>query len=145
MPLSRVGPRGPGLRRGPGSGRGRSPRRRPPAAAAGAEDAYRANNVGVALLEQYRYEEAVASFRKALALAPSLAVVRVNLAIALFNAQRAEEARKEALEAARLLPGLAQTHYMLGLAARSAGATRGGAGGLPPRARRSTPRTWAPA
>ena len=89
----------------------------------GAEDAYRANNVGVALLEQFRYEEAVASFQKALALGPSLAVVRANLAIALFNAQRVEEAKKEAQEAARLLPGLAQTHYTLGLAARSAGAT----------------------
>jgi Flp pilus assembly protein TadD len=88
-----------------------------------AEDAYRANNVGVALLEQFRYEEAVASFQKALALGPSLAVVRANLAIALFNAQRVEEARKEALLAARLLPALAQTHYTLGLAARSAGAT----------------------
>jgi Flp pilus assembly protein TadD len=95
----------------------------PPPAGATAEDAYRANNVGVALLEQFRYEEAVASFQKALALGPSLGIVRANLAIALFNAQRVEEARKEALLAARLQPGLAQAHYTVGLAARSAGAT----------------------
>ena len=93
----------------------------PVPAGASAEDAYRANNVGVALLEQFRYEEAVASFQKALALGPSLGVVRANLAIALFNAQRVEEARKEALEAGRLLPALAQAHYTRGLAARSAG------------------------
>ena len=97
--------------------------RTPAPAGSGAEDAYRANNVGVALLEQFRYEEAVTSFQKALSLGPSLAVIRANLAIALFNAQRVDEAKKEAQEAARLLPGLAQTHYTLGLAARSAGAT----------------------
>jgi Tfp pilus assembly protein PilF len=89
----------------------------------GDESAYRANNVGVALLEQFRYEEAVASFQKALTLQPSLALARVNLAIALFNAQRMDDARREAQEAARLLPGVAQGHYTLGLAARSAGAT----------------------
>jgi Flp pilus assembly protein TadD len=94
-----------------------------PPGAAGAEEAYRANNVGVALLEQFRYEEAAVSFKKALALGPSLAVVHANLAIALFNAQHLDEAKAEAQEAARLMPGLAQAHYTLGLAARSAGAT----------------------
>ena len=34
--------------------------------AAGREDAYRANNLGVAYLEQYNYEQAAASFRRAL-------------------------------------------------------------------------------
>ena len=30
------------------------------------EDAYRANNIGVALLEQFQYDEAASSFRQAL-------------------------------------------------------------------------------
>jgi len=101
---------------------GASPPLEPPPPAAGREAAYRANNVGVALLEQFRYEDAVASFKKAVDLRPSLGMARANLAIALLNAQRLDEARAEALEAARLLPGLAQPHYVLGLAARSAGA-----------------------
>jgi tetratricopeptide (TPR) repeat protein len=49
------------------------------------EDAYRANNIGVALLEQFNYKEAAAQFRQALKLEPSLALARVNLGIALYN------------------------------------------------------------
>ena len=86
-----------------------------------AEAAYRLNNVGVSLLEQFRYEDAVATFRKALALRPTLAIARANLAIALLNAQHLPEARTEALEAARVLPGAAQAPYTLALAARSLG------------------------
>src|ERR1700730_8797357 len=49
------------------------------------EDAYRANNIGVALLEQFNYKEAAAEFRRALKIEPSLALARVNLGIALYN------------------------------------------------------------
>ena len=35
------------------------------------EDAYRANNLGVALLEQFKFEESAAAFREALRLDPS--------------------------------------------------------------------------
>ena len=87
------------------------------------EAAYRANNVGVALLEQFRHDDAVASFRKALALDPALALARANLAIALFNVPKLEEARLEARAAAAALPGVPQPHYVLGLAARGLGAT----------------------
>ena len=69
------------------------------------EAAYRANNVGVALLEQFRHDDAAASFRKALELAPDLALARVNLAIALLNVPKLEEARDAAREAAARLPG----------------------------------------
>jgi lipoprotein NlpI len=50
------------------------------------EDAYRANNIGVALLEQYQYDEAATSFRQALKLEPGLHTAQLNLAIALFYA-----------------------------------------------------------
>jgi Flp pilus assembly protein TadD len=87
------------------------------------EAAYRANNVGVALLEQYRHDDAASSFRKALELAPALALARANLAIALLNEPKLEEARDAAREAAARLPGVPQPQYVLGLAARGLGAT----------------------
>ena len=48
------------------------------------ENAYRANNLGVALLEQFKYQEASAAFRRALGLDTSLAIAHVNLSLALF-------------------------------------------------------------
>ena len=86
------------------------------------EAAYRANNVGVAFLEQYRHDDAAASFRKALELAPDLALARANLAIALLNVPKLEEARDAARDAASRLPGVAQPQYVLGLATRGLGA-----------------------
>ncbi|HSD45930.1 MAG TPA: tetratricopeptide repeat protein, partial [Pyrinomonadaceae bacterium] len=49
------------------------------------EDAYRANNLGVALLEQFKYKEAADAFKRALQLEPNLALARINYGIALFN------------------------------------------------------------
>jgi tetratricopeptide (TPR) repeat protein len=85
------------------------------------EAAWRANNVGVALLERYEHEEAAASFSKALALAPGLGIARANLAIALLNAGKAADAQREATAAAALLPGMAQPPYVIGLSARALG------------------------
>src|SRR6266576_3247812 len=48
------------------------------------EAAYRANNIGVALLEQYKAKEAVDSFTRALEIEPDLLIARLNLAIALY-------------------------------------------------------------
>src|SRR5688572_24273566 len=50
------------------------------------EEAYRANNRGVALLEQFSPPEAVKEFRRALSICPDIVHARVNLSIALFNA-----------------------------------------------------------
>lgn len=82
------------------------------------EDAYRANNIGVALLEQFKYMEAANEFRRALKIEPSLALARVNLGIALYNLPDVDGALREIKTAAGLLPGSPQVDYMLGLIAR---------------------------
>ena len=83
------------------------------------EDAYRANNIGVALLEQFNYKEAAAEFRRALRLEPTLALARVNLGIALYNLPDPDGAIRELKAAAEILPGSPQVHYVLGLIAKS--------------------------
>src|SRR3712207_3605960 len=60
------------------------------------EEAYRANNLGVALLEQFKYREGAEEFRRALKLDPRLAAARINLAVALFNVPELDAALKEA-------------------------------------------------
>jgi Tfp pilus assembly protein PilF len=81
------------------------------------ERAYRVNNRGVALLEQFKYPEAQAAFREALQIDGSMAMARVNLSLALFYARDLQGAAREAAEAARLLPTAAQPPYILGLIA----------------------------
>ena len=83
------------------------------------EAAYRANNVGVARLEQFDYDAAAQSFREALKRHPALAIARLNLAIALFYGGKTAEAATEARAAAERLPDTPQAHYVLGLIARS--------------------------
>ena len=83
------------------------------------EDAFRANNLGVALLEQFNYKEAAAEFRRALKLEPSLGLARVNLGIALYNLPDTDGALRELKAAADVLPASPQVHYVLGLIARS--------------------------
>ena len=85
------------------------------------ERAYRANNLGVALLEQYLYDEAVASFQRALELYPGLHIAQLNAAVALFYAGKPDEALKAARDAAGRLPALPHPHYVIGLAARANG------------------------
>jgi tetratricopeptide (TPR) repeat protein len=88
-------------------------------ALAGREEAYRANNLGVALLEQYKYREGAESFTRALQLDPKLAIARINLSIALFNVPDAGGAQREAEKAAALSPNAPQPHYILGLIAKA--------------------------
>jgi tetratricopeptide (TPR) repeat protein len=85
------------------------------------EDAYRANNIGVALLEQYQYDEAATSFRQALKLEPGLHTAQLNLAIALFYAGQLDEALSAATAAADLLSTLPHPRYVIGLVARAQG------------------------
>ena len=83
------------------------------------ERAYRANNSGVAQLEQFKYVEAAGTFREALQRDSSLAIAHVNLSLALLYAQDLAGAAREATDAARLLPSAPQPPYILGLIART--------------------------
>lgn len=94
----------------------------PPAgqkAATTREDAYRANNLGVALLEQYKYKEGAEAFTRALKLDPTLQLARINLSIALFNVPDLVGAQREAEKAAAANPNAPQAPYILGLIAKS--------------------------
>ena len=81
------------------------------------EEAYRANNIGVALLEQFKHKEASDAFRRALQLDPGLALARINLGIALFNAG-SSGGRARLKSAATAAPNAPQPHYVLGLLAK---------------------------
>src|SRR5438552_5258572 len=85
------------------------------------EEAYRANNVGVAMLEQFNYAAAADKFREALRINPSLPLARINLAIALLYLPDLDGAERETNEAARLLPRDAHPPYVLGLVERARG------------------------
>ena len=97
------------------------------------EAAYRANNRGIARLEQFDYPAAAAAFREALAIgapgggsgpaaegpADTLPIARLNLALALFYDQDLEGAAREAAAAAESLPAALEPPYLLGLIARA--------------------------
>jgi Tfp pilus assembly protein PilF len=85
------------------------------------EEAYRANNLGVALLEQFKPKDAAEQFRRALRLDPGVALARINLAVALFNVPDVDAARVEAEVAAKAAPDAPQPHYILGLIAKQQG------------------------
>jgi tetratricopeptide (TPR) repeat protein len=82
------------------------------------ERAYRSNNRGVALLEQFKAADAAAAFREALGLAPDLRLARVNLAVALLNVPDLPGAEREARAALTSQPDSLHAQYVLGLAAR---------------------------
>jgi tetratricopeptide (TPR) repeat protein len=83
------------------------------------EAAYRANNIGVALLEQYKAREAIESFQRALEIKPDLLLARINLAIAFYYLPDAEAGKREAEKALRQDATAPQPHYVLGLIARA--------------------------
>ena len=83
------------------------------------EEAYRANNIGVALLEQFKHKEASDAFKRALQLEPGLSLARINLGIALFNLPDLVAAQKELQAASVAVPSAPQPHYLLGLLAKT--------------------------
>jgi Tfp pilus assembly protein PilF len=82
------------------------------------ERAYRANNLGVAHLEQYDYDGAADAFRQALQIDPSLGLAHLNLAIALLYGSHLDQAEPEARAAVAALPDRPQSSFVLGLIAR---------------------------
>ena len=60
------------------------------------ENAYRENNIGVALLEQFKYKEGADAFRRALQIDPKLSLAHINLSIALYNVPDLPAAEREA-------------------------------------------------
>jgi lipoprotein NlpI len=87
-------------------------------APASRENAYRANNIGVALLEQFKHKEAAEAFKNALKIDPKLNLARINLSIALFNVPDLPGAQREAQNAAALVPEAPQPYYIIGLIAK---------------------------
>ena len=87
-------------------------------ASASREDAYRANNIGVALLEQFKHKEGAEAFKNALKIDPKLNLAHINLSIALFNVPDLPAAQREAQDAAALAPTAPQPLYILGLIAK---------------------------
>jgi Flp pilus assembly protein TadD len=92
----------------------------PSSPAAALEAAARANNLGVARLEQYDYEAAVGEFRQALDTAADFTLARVNLAIALLYQGNHPEAAAEARAVIERMPDSPQAHYVLGLVSKAA-------------------------
>jgi tetratricopeptide (TPR) repeat protein len=83
------------------------------------ENAYRANNKGVSLLEQFKFDEAEKQFRNALSLAPNLKLAQINLVIALFNAKKFDEAKTLANKYLQTEKDSLQAFYILGLIGRA--------------------------
>ena len=83
------------------------------------EAAYRANNLGVAFLEQYKAKEAVASFTQALEIKSDLLIARINLGIALYYLPDIDRAKREAAKALAQDKSAPQPHYILALIARA--------------------------
>ena len=84
------------------------------------EQAYRANNAGVAALERFDYATAATHFRAALAADPTIHIARLNLALALHYGGDSATAAKEAVAVTKALPNEPRAWFVAGLAARAA-------------------------
>ena len=95
--------------------------RQAPAPVSASPEAIRLNNLGVATMNQQKFEEALAYFEKAAAADGSLDVARVNQAIALLALQRHEQAEELLNEAVEADGASAAGWYNLGLLHKSLG------------------------
>ena len=80
-----------------------------------ASEAAKLNNLGVAYMNQGRFEPAQKLFEQALAADPHYALARLNLGLALLSQQKLEAARAALEEAAAKLPSDPHASYNLGL------------------------------
>jgi tetratricopeptide (TPR) repeat protein len=86
-----------------------------------APEAMRLNNLGVASMNQQRFEEGLGFFEKAAAADPTFLVAQVNKAIALISSQRHEDAREVLERVIKADPQNARAWYNMGLLLRSIG------------------------
>src|SRR6266498_1241244 len=82
------------------------------------ESAYRENNIGVALLEQFKYKEGAEAFKRALKIDSKLSLAHINLSIALYNVPDLPAAEREAKVALTFAPNAPQPYYVLGMIAK---------------------------
>src|SRR5215216_3581676 len=92
-----------------------------PAESAAPAEAIRLNNLGVASMNQQKFEQGLQWFVKAAAADPTLVVARVNQAIALINLQRYDPARELLSSVTTTDPQNARAWYSLGLLEKSTG------------------------
>jgi tetratricopeptide (TPR) repeat protein len=83
------------------------------------ERLYQLNNIGVALMEQYKHEDAVKQFKQALEGDTNFAVARINLALAYFYLNDSRASVEEARAAVKLAPDSPHAHYALAAALRN--------------------------
>lgn len=83
------------------------------------ENAFRANNTGVGLLEQFKFDEAEKEFREALKLKPDFDLAKLNLAITFYNLKKLDETKQTALEYLKIDKNSLHAFYILGLTARA--------------------------
>ncbi len=81
------------------------------------------SDLGLALSNQGRHNEAVAAGRTAVRLKPNSAIAHGNLGVALFHQGRVDAAIAEFREAIRLQPDFSQAHYNLANALSGQGET----------------------
>lgn len=84
-------------------------------------EAVRLNNLGVAYMNQQRFEQALKLFEQASAKNPQLSAARLNQGIALVNLQRTDPARAILLEVSQREPENPRARYNLGLLYKNAG------------------------
>lgn len=77
------------------------------------------NHRGVALMDQFKFEEAVREFQAILEINPRIVAAHVNLGIAHFYRQEYEEAVRALQKALELDPRQVHAHYVLGLIYRN--------------------------
>jgi tetratricopeptide (TPR) repeat protein len=83
------------------------------------EQLYRLNNLGVALMEQYKHEDAAKKFKEALAQDSKFAVARINLAMAYLFLSDFPNSLTESREAVKLAPENPYALYLLANALRN--------------------------
>jgi Flp pilus assembly protein TadD len=73
------------------------------------------NNLGVALADQGRLDEAIVQYRQAIQVSPTYADAYNNLGVSLDDQGRFDEALAQYREAVRIKPDYAEAHYNMGI------------------------------